>query len=377
MSKTIKILIAIGVILALGLIWQVTRTIRQPVGTLKFGFIGPLSGDAASNGITEKNAVQMAVDEINSKGGINGRKISIVYEDGKCNGKESLTAMEKLVSVDKVKIVLGGLCSGETLAAAPIAEKNHVLLFSAFSSNPGISNAGDYVFRNSPSDSDVAKGDAIYMASRYKSISIISENTDYAKGVHDILKQILTEKGLVFKNDEYFGGPGNDTTDFRSLLQKFKTANADVIYVNAQSGKTAGLIAKQIREIGIKTPIVGTFAFSSPDAASIAGANLEGIVFSNSSGLSNVGSAILKKYLSAFGKPANEYEMGASYDRVYILAQAISAVGYDVDKIKNYLYALKNYNGTIGNYHFDSNGDVVGVGFENYVIKNGQFVPVE
>lgn len=352
--------------------WAKNLSASAPV---KMGFIAPLTGEAASYGETEKNALQLAVEEINKNVGMNGRPIEIIYEDGKCNGKDALGAIQKLIVTDKVKIVFGGVCSSETLAAAPIAEQNKVLLFSAFSSNPAITNLGDYIFRNSPSDADVGKLDAETIAAKYKRVALLSENTDYAQGVRSVMKSVFGAKSVEVVFDESFGG-GVPVSDFRSTLTRMLNAHPEVLYVNPTSPKAGGLIVKQLRELGSKLPVHANFSLASADARSVGGTYLNGVVISDASSLSDRGKDLIAKYKARFGKdPANEYEMGASYDRVYIIRDAIRQAGFDVEGIKAYLYNLKNYQGTIGTYGFDNNGDVVGVGFTNFVIKGDGKVP--
>ena len=348
-------------------------------GSIKIGFIAPLSGEAAVYGETEKNAVVMAVEEINANGGVDGREIEIIYEDGKCNGKDAVTAGQKLINIDKVKVILGGACSGETLAVAPIAEQNKVILFSAFSSNPTITNAGDYIFRNSPSDSDVGKLDATTISKMYKTVALVTENVEGAIGSYNIMIETFRQKGVGVKFDEKFGGQGASVTDFRDIITKIKLANPDVIYFNAGSGgKGAGLFIKQVRELGIQIPIHGNLALASKEASDVAGKYINGVIATNSSKLSSSGDDLRSKYVSKFGKePAYDLEMAGSYDRVYIIKQAIESVGYNSTKIKDYLYNLDKYSGALGTYHFDQNGDVVGVGFSNYRIENGKQILVD
>ena len=133
--------IVIWVVVVLVVLWggySFLQSPSEPVSTdpTKIGFIGPLTGDAAVYGELLRNVIQLAVNEINAAGGIGGRQIEMIYEDGKCNGKDGANAMQKLVNVDQVKIVIGGFCSSESLAAAPIAMNNKVLLFSPGSSSP-------------------------------------------------------------------------------------------------------------------------------------------------------------------------------------------------------------------------------------------------
>lgn len=350
-------------------------SVKEPI---KIGFVGVLSGDAASYGETEKNATELALEEINSNGGINGRAVNVVYEDGKCNGKDATGAAQKLIDIDKVKIILGGTCSAETLAMAPITEKNKILLFSSFSSNPEITNSGDYVFRNSPSDIDVAKLDVETISKLFKKIAIISENTDYSQGVRTVMKSIFEKGTITIVADEVYSG---STSDFRTILTKIKNANPEVLYVNpGASAKSGGIIVKQARELGFAMPIHGNFSLGTQDSLNAGGKFMDGVVISDGSKLSDKGDILLIKYKNKFGKmPAVDLLMSAAYDRVYLIKDAISKNGYDTDGIRDYLYALKNYNGILGNYSFDKNGDIVGIGeglgFSNYIIKDGKKSP--
>lgn len=373
-----KIIWVVIVVVAIILVIVFSGRKVSETGPIKIGFIAPMSGETASFGETERNAVQMAVDEINKQGGIDHRILEVVYEDGKCNGKDATSAIQKLINIDKVGIILGGACSSETLAIAPIAEQSKIVLFSAFSSNPEITNSGNYVFRNAPSDSDVAKLDAQYIAGKYSKVALISENTDYAQGVVKIMRNVFASTSVSIVSDESFGGGSTAVTDFRPLLTKILNTKPEVIYVNPTSPKSGGLIIKQARELGFKGSINGNFSIISPDSLAVAGQYAEGVTISDSTGLSEKGNSVLTKYKQMFkSEPSNEYELGASYDRVYILAQAISAVGTDNDKIVSYLYDMKPFEGAVGTYQFDKNGDVVGVGFGNYLFKDGKKVPVK
>src|SRR3989338_6431973 len=113
-------------------------------GPIKIGFIGPLTGDIAGIGADMLNGVQVAVDEVNADGGINGRQIELIAEDGRCNGADAASAAQKLVNVDNVFAIVGAGCSSETLAAAPIVNDGKVVMISPVSSSPEVSAAGDH-----------------------------------------------------------------------------------------------------------------------------------------------------------------------------------------------------------------------------------------
>src|SRR3989344_8219254 len=130
---------AIGLLFAQG---SLTGLSVQEKNEVLIGFIGPLSGDASIIGEVEKNAAEIAVEEINQNNGIDGKKIRMIYEDGKCNGKDASIAANKLITIDKLKILFV-ICSAENLAVAPLAEKNKVIQFAAWASHPDITNAGE------------------------------------------------------------------------------------------------------------------------------------------------------------------------------------------------------------------------------------------
>ncbi|MEK7390619.1 MAG: ABC transporter substrate-binding protein [Patescibacteria group bacterium] len=362
--KFIKIIIAIlvvggGIWLIAGWNQQTKVPSSEP---FKLGFIGPLTSDAAVYGIDEQNAVTLAVEEINQSGGISGRRIEVIYEDGKCTGKDAATAAQKLINIDKVKIILGGICSSETLAMAPITEQNKVLVFSALSSSPEITKAGDYVFRNSPSDLDVAKGyaDYIFKKAGYKNIAVLSENTDYGMGVRQVFSEAFKNLGGMIVADEVFR---QGERDFRVQLAKIKSANPQAVFINPQAGITGGLVLKQLKELGVTTPIFSVFVFSGEDARVAAGGSAEGLVFFDVVGLTTEkGKEFRDKFISRFSKiGGSDYDVGARYDSVYILADAMKKCSEDTDCLKRYLYNLDWYDGVIGRYKFDENGDVVGI----------------
>jgi branched-chain amino acid transport system substrate-binding protein len=381
MNKTTQIIIGIIVaIIVLAGIWYVVSrkptapTTKEPI---KIGFIGPLSGDAASYGIPIKNAIDLAVEEINNTGGINGRKIEIIYEDGKCNGKDAVNAAQKLINIDKVNIILGGMCSGELLAIAPITEPAKVLLLSPSASSPDISNAGDFIFRNNPSDADGGKTLAKLVREKYTKAAIISENTDYAQALARVFVEHFRSLGGEVVAQENFD-PG--VKDFRTILTKIKSSNPEAIVVNPQTEVAGGLIVKQAREMGITIPLYGNTALAGTKAIETAGKYAEGMLVIDAPGLSESNPKAVKflaDYKAKYGTTTLEFYLGAAYDAVYILADGISKYGTDTEKLKNYLYSLKNYNGVIGTYGFDENGDLIGIEYKVKQIKNGKAVELK
>ncbi len=371
-AAIVTVLIAASII-ALIVIKLPTAQVTGNHDPITIGFVGPLSGDAGAIGQAELDAATIAATEINSNDGINGRLLRIIPEDGKCNGKDAVSAIQKLITVDHVKIILGGTCSGETLAMAPLTEEHKIILFSSSSSNPAISDAGTYIFRNSPTDNDFAPAMAEFIARNgYKRVAIISENTEYAMSVRALFKIQAAKQGTHIVADEVFA---SGSKDLRAELTKIKDANPDALFINPQDDTSGGLCAKQARELGITAQFYSAYYLSSPRAIAIAGSAVDGTLFLDARGLTTTaGRMLLEKYREEKGTPVNEYIIGASYDRVYILKDALMQCGIKTDCIKNYMYNLKEYHGTIGDYGFTASGDMDRILVEIKQVSNGSIV---
>ncbi len=345
----------------------------EDTGNIKIGFIGPLTGAGAPYGEPARGALQIAVDEINANGGVSGRNIEVIYEDGKCSNKDAVNAAQKLINVDKVKVIIGGLCSGETLAIAPITEAARVILFSPGSSAPSITHAGDYVFRNHVSDIYGGEFLATTVVEKHSRPAIFSESTDYSQGLRGSFSQSLKNLGKAAVSDESFESA---TKDFRTMLAKAKAANPDSLVLIAQTAGNAAAIAKQARELGLAQQLYSAY-LAGPEYLA-AGRAVEGTIMIDDVSLTNVkGRELLRKYAGRFGsEPAYSIYAGGSYDALYILAGAIEKVGENSSEIRDYLYRFPSYDGVVGNYHFDQNGDVVGLALTVKKVENGEFVKV-
>jgi branched-chain amino acid transport system substrate-binding protein len=341
-------------------------------GPIKIGFIGPLTGDAAVYGVPVQNGVKLAVDEINRAGGIGGRPIDMIYEDSKCTGQDAASAAQKLVSVDQVKYVVGGVCSAAAFGFEPITSAAQVFAIMPGASAPKLAGMSPYLMRNNPNDNITGVAIADYMAKQYKTAAIISEKTDYAQGIKGVfLTRAQTDGVQVVSTEDYATG----ISDFRSLLLKVKATKPDVIWINAQTSSNLIRIGEQARQLGITAPFM-TAPFNDQSIAD-AGAVMEGLVTATPPGLAAAGkgAAFVSAYTAAYGAPPQySFYAGAAYDDVYLLKQAIETAGNDPTKVEQYLHALPSYTGTIGTYHFDQNGDVVGINPVFQKLENGTFV---
>ncbi|MEK6963633.1 MAG: ABC transporter substrate-binding protein [Nanoarchaeota archaeon] len=339
--------------------------------TVKIGFVGALTGDGASFGISSQEGAQMAVEEINVAGGIHGTPLQIIYEDGRCSAEGSNTATQKLVTVDRVQAIIYGSCDGEFSAAAPFLEQNKVIGIATYPSSPDITNYGDYLFRNSYNDAISGRVLAEDMIHHYKKLAMISELNTYSQALKQALRKEFEERGGIIVADEDFQA---EMRDFRTTLLKIFNQKPDVIFVNPDTPVTGSALLRQLKELSNTKPLYSNFFLSGDTGRESSGEAAEGVVFiADPDPNGKQADALFEKYRERYGKnPAFPYPFSASYDAVYLLTSAIREKGYDATAIKEWLYSLPEYDGTLGKYHFDENGDEIGIQVELRVVKNGR-----
>lgn len=366
-----KIIYAIVILVVVLLAIFVTYNQKSEDSSVyKVGYIGPMTGPAAKYGSYE--SVKLATDEINSKGGINGKKLEIIFEDGKCSGKDAVSAAKKLIEVDKVKIVLGGHCSPESVAIYPLLESNKVLMLASITSSPALSNVGKYIFRTSPVSTVQSVVIADYLKkTNLKKIAIVYEQTDYARPIAENLKNNLV--GSSVDNVLYEGfTPG--TTDFRTIVAKIKASGADSVFVSPQSPDAGLNILQQVREINSSVVVLGNDAMANQVIMDKPFSN--GLLISQPpfDAKDDMFVEFSNKYKATFsvGVPYGIWT-AESYDATILIAKAIESVGYDSDKIVKYLEGLNNYKGASGVFSINKQHDGVRDYFMK-VVKNGGLV---
>src|SRR3990167_2774052 len=255
MNTTGKIIVwVIVLVLVIWGIISISKNSDTDSDTIKIGFMGPLSGDTANLGQNAQEEVAISVDEINNAGGVLGKKLEVVYEDDACNGATAANAISKLINADKVMAVLGGAGSGATLGATPVAEAAKIPQLSYCSTNPTISQAGDYIFRDVPSDLFQAKYAAEYLMKTGKTkVALLTIKNDWGDGLNKAFTNAFAAAGGTIVATESFNP---DAKDFRTLFTQIKAKNPDAVYFASYTdGTIAGI--KQARELGIKTTFFG------------------------------------------------------------------------------------------------------------------------
>ena len=341
----------------------VAAALEVPTGPYIVGVMESLTGPGETYGNVAVQAKLLAVSEINAAGGINGRPMKLIIEDSKCSARDSITAYTKLTSVDGVKIILGTSCSGAMLGAAPLAEKDGVIMFSGLATNPLIRDAGDFIFRTAINDVLVGldTGNTIW-ADGIRKLATITEATDYAEGVR-------RETAATFEN---LGGEivaveryASEETDYRAAITRILGKSPDAIHIAAQAEFAGGTIMKQLRELGWDGPIFGEIVVIGATALDVAGdaaTGVKGIVPALDPNNTKAND-FLQRFRDRYDYTTLEWFMGSAYDDVYITAACLAQTGDDQDAagFRDCLYGMPAYEGTIGTYTFDSDGEVVGL----------------
>jgi branched-chain amino acid transport system substrate-binding protein len=344
---------------------------------LKAGAILTLSGDAAAYGQSAKNAMQLALDEINAREEFPGRKLLLIYEDDQLDPKTGVTAFQKLTAIDKVPVVLGPLTSSVALAIAPIANRKRVVLLSPSASSPNITTAGDYIFRNVASDEYETLVMARYARDSLKlrHVGILYINNDFGAGYKQFFTTFFTRRGGVVTTEAYEQG----ATSYRTQLEKLTAAGVDAVYLIGY--KEMGRVLRQASELRMKSQFLSYSAVEDPDVVNQAGTAGDGLIYTRQSFDPDDPDSIVNHFASAYrkayGSPPDPYA-ALSYDAVNILAKAIRTGGWSSDGIKRALYATHDFPGVTGTTSFDANGDVAksisikrisGTSFQ-YIAKN-------
>jgi len=256
----------------------------QSGDTLKIGLIAPMSGPNARYGAFANKGAALAVQEINSAGGLLGKQIEIVSGDSQCVPAEGAAAMQRMINLDKTPIVIGDVCSSVTLAMQPLAEESRVLLVNAASSNPDITyKAGvggfKWTFRNYPTDEVRAASVLEYSVKNkgFTKFAVLSVDSDYGRGAIKFTKLYLPRyEGVEILSEDYYK---DSETDFRSVLSKIRRSKAQaIIYYGLVD--TTPIIARQMLELGLagKVTLVGNGEFNAKETISAAPKVMNGAV---------------------------------------------------------------------------------------------------
>jgi len=332
---------------------------------IKIGLITPLSGDVKTFGESVRNSFLIAVEEANAKGGAAGMKIVPVIQDDKNDATEAANVANLLVNQHRVKAIVGSVTSKATIPVSDIIQSAKIPTISPTATNPKVTVADgkrkDYMFRACFIDpfqgAVMAKFSRETLKGKHAAVLYDASN-DYSKGIAEVFRDAFRKQGGKVVSFESYG---KDDVDFSALLTKVKTSGADILFLPDYYNKV-GLIAKQVKEKGLKVRLVGPDGWDSPDLVKIAGAAIEGGYFSNHYSPEDKRpevAAWVKKYKAKHGQVPDALGTLA-YDATNLLIEAIRKAGSDdPKKIRDAMASIRNFKAVSGNSTLDGNGDMI------------------
>jgi len=345
---------------------------------IKLGEYASLTGTEATFGQSSHNGTLLAVDEINAAGGVLGKKIQLITEDDQSKAGEPATIVRKLISRDQVVAILGEVASGRSLEAAPICQQNKIPMISPSSTNPGVTEVGDYIFRVCFLDSFQGAVLARFAKNtlKVKSVVVLTDvRSPYSVGLAQYFKERFTaDGGNIVAEQKYNGGD----KDFNAQLTAIKAANPEAIFVPGYYTE-AGLISLQARRLGITVPLFGGDGWESPKLVEIGGTAVEGTYYSTHYSPEDPSPLVqnfVKKYRARFNETPDAMA-ALGHDSALVLVDAIKRAGTtEGPKLRDAIAATKDLEGVTGRTTMDVKRDASKPAVI-VTIKNGQFKKVE
>lgn len=329
---------------------------------IRIGIIAPLTGGLAERGVDIQRTIELMTPYLNRRS--EKYKFRFIIDDGKCGiGNSSTTIANKFIHVDRVTFLLTA-CSGETLQVGPIAELNKVVNFAVLSMHQDVKTLGDYIFRTYV---DVERGIKLfpefYEKKGIKKVALITEENAFTEGIKGLLEQHLGDRII---SSEYFAP---DSGDLRSIILRAKAKKPDAYYLNAAAAKTFSTLVKQLKQLGISSPLYTYHMPEDPSVVKALGEQLEGIVYMYEPAIKNASpryQEFLTRYKERYSDgPSMEFLVRSTYDAVMSIADSVETVGPNTRSVKAYLYKYESQ-GALGKVSYDENGDIKGI---DYVLK--------
>ncbi len=314
------------------------------------------------------SGAKLAVERRNAAGGVFGRKVELVIEDGQCRPANSVNAAEKLIQRDKVVALAGAFCSSATAAVMPVAEKYKVPLLTGVSSKADLTDKGmQYFFRSAETDRLMSKTFSKILAEKLqlKTVAYIGVNDDWGRGGVEDFSKDLGALGVKTVMKEYFD---HGATDFYTLLTKLKASNADGVFVAAET-QDGSILVKQFKEFGLKTKIFGVGSWATADFVGLAGEASEGIYAAVPYASSLPGErnkAFVDLYATSYKEKPGKYG-AAGYNALNIMMEALARAGKAEPEAVRDALRKTDYAAPNGRYRFTEKGE--GYGFDVVLVQ--------
>jgi branched-chain amino acid transport system substrate-binding protein len=322
---------------------------------IPIGEFASLTGGSASFGQSSHKGTILAIGEINSGGGVLGRPIRLITEDDQSQAGQPATIVRKLISQDKVVAILGEVASSKSLEAAPICQQNGIPMISPASTNPKVTEVGDFIFRICFIDPFQGTVTAKFARQKgWKNVAVLTDvKQDYSVGLAEcFIKDMVANGGHIVREQKYSSGD----KDFKPQLTSIKAARPDVLFVPGYYAEVA-LIAKQARLLGLKVPMLGGDGWTGDSLLKVAGDSLDGSFFSNHFSADDVSPKVrsfVDTYRAKYGVTPDAMA-ALGYDSAMILADAIRRAGTtDSVALRPSIAATKDFEGVTGRISLDA-----------------------
>jgi branched-chain amino acid transport system substrate-binding protein len=335
---------------------------------VKFGMGGPITGPSAATGAQMKNGVDQAVEDINKAGGILGQKLTATYGDDASDPKQGVSVANNFAG-EGVKFVIGHYNSGVTIPASSVYQENGILEITPASTNPTVTERNMWnIFRVCGRDDQQGQvaGDYILKHFKGKKIAVVHDKTTYGKGLADEMKKTINKGGM---KEVLYEGINTGEKDYSALVSKIKQVNPDLIYWGGLYTE-GGLIVRQLRDQGVKAPLMGGDGITSDEFAAVGGPGVEGTLMTYGPDPRNKPQA--KKVVEEFR--AKKFEPEAytlySYAGVEIIKQAAEAAkSLDPKKVAEKMHSGMTFHTVLGDISYDKKGDRTNLDYVMYVWK--------
>lgn len=355
--------------LAFGALLSISASAQS---TLRIGFHAPLTGPAASDGKTALQGAELAVEQINAAGGVNGKKIELVVADDQTQAQQAIPLANKFIG-DGIKAVVSGSYSGPTRAAAGVFQNAKIPYISAYAIHPDITRTGNYVFRTGIMGEVQGKAAAKLIADvmKKKRVTLLSLNNDFGQALAAGLKEVAPKMGLTIVSEYSYGMADRQ---FGSLVASVKKDDPEVLYVSGYFFNGGPLVA-QLRAAGVTAPIVGTEGFDTMNFISVAKDAAEGVLITTSLDRDTTQPSMRKfvdDYKKKYGVGA-EMVAASTHTAINVMAEAMKkAGGDDPAKIRDAIAATRDLPVATGVITFNPAREVYKAA-QIQVIKGGDF----
>ncbi|MDJ0746715.1 MAG: ABC transporter substrate-binding protein [Xenococcaceae cyanobacterium MO_167.B27] len=371
--------VGIGCLILMMILWLGSyQSSKMPKTEFRqLGAIFPLTGSAAQIGIWQQRGIELAIERLNQNLTPPAKPFQIIYEDSQGDPKTGVAALQKIISTANPPVIFSSLSSVSS-AILPILERHQTVSLLLAVSLPGITERSEWTFRCHLGSDNEAEAMAAYLATTpIRRVAVAYINDEFGVGAVAVFRQVAEDKKLVVTATEAYN---KDGSDFRTLVTKLRRTNPEAIYVIGYVNSSV-LLIKQLRELGVKVPVLGNLTLSLPSFLQLGGQALEGAIFTVTPFDVQQGqespelNSFVRAYQDRYQEEPNVYTAFA-YDAMMMVAQAAQNRGFSAEGIREGLLEIHDYQGIMGELNVESNGEIE---FPTRIVQNqgGAIVPVE